>query len=211
MNYIPRRCLAAMVSFGLISAFAIAQGTPQVRADFEYSLRRFGADHDRVLLRQACERELTAEPNYPLAVFYLGVIDEADENWTAAEADFRRFLILEEDSDLSTKARAELKKLSEVIRKDSTPSGKLNRRYSQLLSVAQLLQKRGFAKEALLEVGEAAKLDPARWEAYAFASSIMASQGDMGEANHFLDLARTRAPASASEKLSRLSDAIRRK
>jgi protein TonB len=153
---------------------------------------------------------LAVEPNYALPIFYIGVLDEAEENWSAAEVDFRRFLALETNSDLSVKARRELEKLPGLIKQDSTPSGKLDRHYRQHLALADLLQKQGFAKEALLEAAEAARLAPKRWESYAVASAIMLSQGEVSQAKHFLELAKQRAPASDREKLAPLAARIQR-
>jgi tetratricopeptide (TPR) repeat protein len=199
-----------MLAFCLNVPVGFSQGQTSItHTAFEGSLSRFGLNHDRSALRNACDRALIAEPNYALPVFYLGVLDEADENWSAAEADFRRFLALEKDSDLTAKAQGELEKLPRLIKEDSSPSGKVNRQYRQHLAFAGLLQKQGFAKEAFLEAAEATKLAPERWEAYATASTILLSQKQFDQADHFLSMAKKRVPASEAAKLNRLETLIR--
>ena len=176
---------------------------------FDSALQRFGVDHDRNALREACNQASLTDSTFALPVFYLGILDEADENWSLALKDFNHFLVLSKDTELSVKARQELGKLPLLIKEDSTPSGKLDRQYRQHLGYAGLLQKKGFAKEAFLEAAQAAKLLPNRWEAYAVASSIMLSQHDLVGANHFLELARKNAPAAAIPKLTTLAEQIK--
>jgi hypothetical protein len=144
-----------------------------------------------------------------LPIFYLGVLDEADEKWMLAQRHFNQFLVIEKNSELSSKARLELKKLPLLIKEDSTPSGKLDRQYRQRLGYADLLQRRGFSKEAFLEAAEAAKLLPERWEAYAVASSIMLSQKQLAQAKHFLELASSHIPPDSTSKLSILEEQIK--
>jgi hypothetical protein len=136
--------------------------------------------------------------------FYLAVLDEADELWPAAIKDFQEFLTLDKDSTLSAKARRELEKLPLLIKEDSSPSGKLNREYRQHLGSADMLFKQGFAKEALLEASEAAKLLPRRWEAYAVASNLLLSQNDIAGAKHFFSLAQQNIPSDSASRLETL-------
>jgi hypothetical protein len=202
-------CMTVALVICLSAPVALSENPPSAtQKSFGESLRRFGIDHDRPSFRRACNRAAASEPRYALPVFYRGVLDEADEDWSAAELDFRGFLILEKNTDLSAKARRELDKLPGLIQEDSTPNGKLNRHYRQHLAFADLLQKQGFAKESLLEAGEAAQLAPSRWEAYAVASGIMLGQRQVGQANHFLEMARQRAPSSASPKIASLQAMI---
>lgn len=193
--------------------FAVCQSpqpiNPGARAKFDSALQRFEADHDRVALRKECAQALSADSTYALPIFYLGVLDEADEKWLPAQRHFNQFLLIERNSELSDKARQELKKLPLLIKEDSTPSGKLDRQYRQRLGYADLLQRRGFSKEAFLEAAEAAKLLPERWEAYAVAGSIMLSQKQLAQAKHFLELARSRIPADSTSKLSILEEQIK--
>jgi hypothetical protein len=182
---------------------------PGARAKFDSALQRFGVDHDRVALRKECAQVLSADSTYALPIFYLGVLDEADEKWLLAQRHFNQFLTIEKNSELSNNARQELKKLPLLIKEDSTPLGKLNRQYRQRLGYADLLQRRGFSKEAFLEAAEAAKLLPERWEAYAVASSIMLSQKQLPQAKHFLELASSHIPADSTSKLSILEEQIR--
>ena len=209
MKPIRFRWVSLMLAFCLTVPVGLSQGqTSNTRTTFEGSLSRFGLNHDRAALRNACDRALIAEPNYALPVFYMGVLDEADENWSAAEADFRRFLALEKDSDLAAKAQGELAKLPGLIKEDSSASGKVSRQYRQHLAFAALLQEQGFAKEAFLETAEATKLAPGRWEAYATASTIFLSQKQFDQAEHFLLMAKVRVPASEAPKLQRLESLI---
>lgn len=182
---------------------------PGARAKFDVALQRFEVDHDRVALRKECAQALSVDSTYALPIFYLGVLDEADEKWLLAQRHFNQFLTIEKNSELSNKARLELKKLPLLIKEDSTPSGKLDRQYRQHLGYADLLQRRGFSKEAFLDAAEAAKLLPERWEAYAVASSIMLSQKQIGQAKHFLELARSHIPADSTSKLSVLENQIK--
>ncbi len=179
------------------------------RAKFDSALQRFGADHDRVALRKECAQALAADSTYALPIFYLGVLDEADEKWLLGQRHFNQFLTIEKDSELSNQARQELKKLPLLIKEDSTPFGKRDRQYRQRLGYADLLQRRGFSKEAFLEAAEAARLLPERWEAYAVASGIMLSQKQLPQAKHFLELARTHVPPDSTGKLSVLEDQIK--
>jgi tetratricopeptide (TPR) repeat protein len=209
MNRFLLGCMTGALAICLSGPIALADNPPSAtQKSFGEALRKFGLDHNRLSLRQACDQASAAEPRYALPVFYRGVLDEADEDWSAAELDFRGFLVLENDTDLSAKARRELEKLPGLIREDSTPSGKLNRHYRQHLAYADFLQKRGFAKEALLEAGEAVQLAPARWEAYAVASAVLLSQHQVSQASHFLEMARQRTPSSANGKLTSLQAMI---
>jgi tetratricopeptide (TPR) repeat protein len=183
--------------------------SPDAHAKFESALQRFGIDHDRVALRKECTQTISADPTYALPIFYLGVLDEADEKWLLAQRHFNQFLSIEKDSELSNKGRQELKKLPLLIKEDSTPLGKLDRQYRQRLGYADLLQRRGFSKEAFLEAAEAVKLRPERWEAYAVASSIMLSQKLLAQASHFLELARSHLPPDSTGKLSVLEEQIK--
>lgn len=211
MKLIARMFLVgvALVCLSGLPAHAENPDSP-IHVSFNDSLRRFGLNHDRTAFRFACQRAVAAEPNYALPIFYLGVLAEADENWSEAQTQFQRFVALEKNTDLTVKAQHELQKLPGLIKQDSTPSGKLNREYREHLAFAAMLQKERFAKEALLESAAAAKLVPSRWEAYAVASSIMLSQGQVDQANHFLRLAKQHAPASATAKLDSLAAAIQR-
>ncbi len=192
-----------------LASVAPAQSDKSTTRDsFGRSVARFSIDHDRAALRSACNRALSAERSYALPRFYLGVLDEADENWSDAQKQFQLFIASEGQSVLSASARRELGKLPALMREDSTPSGKLNRRYRQHLEYASLLERKGFAKEALLETAEAAQLAPTRWEAYAIASSIMLAQHQTAHATHFLEIAEHYAPASAEGKLKPLATAI---
>lgn len=205
-------CLAGVITLCVNAPTTAHAEAPSsgVHGAFEDSLKRFGVNHDNAALRTACDHAVSADSNYALPQFYLGVLDEADENWPAAQKHFQEFLSLEGSSDLSASARRELAKLPTLIREDSTPSGKLDRRYRQDLGYANLLEKQGFAKEALLETAGAAKLAPSRWEAYAVASSILLGQHQFSQAQHFLDLAKQHAPTSANERLKVLGAEIKR-
>lgn len=196
--------------FYAAAGVAAGQADSASNTKFEGALRRFGVDHDRKALRDECNRASSADSRYALPIFYLGVLDEADEKWILAQRHFNQFLALEKDSDLSAQARKELKKLPFLIKEDLTLAGKRNRQYRQHLGYADLLQRRGFSREAFLEAAEASKLLPNRWEAYAVASSIMLSQHDLTEANHFLELASKNVPADSAQKLNSLSEQIKR-
>jgi hypothetical protein len=205
--------IIAIVLFGLgtmASSSAQEVGSSLSGDAFEIAVRRFGINHNRQEFRKACENAIANDASYPLPRLYLGILDEADEKWATAIKDLNEFLLLDEDSDLSTKARREVAKLSILIEEDSTPAGKLNRQYRQHLAAADLLFKQGFAREALLETGEASKLMPHRWEAYAVASNLMSSQNKLMDAKHFLTLAQQHIPASERHKLDLLSKQIER-
>lgn len=201
--------LATTASYSMAVA-ASGQSGAASEAKFDSALQRFGVNHDRKALREACKQASVSDAKFALPVFYLGVLDEADENWSLALQDFNRFLVLSKDAELSLKARQELIKLPLLIKEDLTPSGKLNRQYRQHLGYAGMLQKQGFGKEAFLEAAQAAKLLPKRWEAYAMASGIMSNQGDLKGATHFLELAITNIPASSMPKLNPLIEQIKR-
>jgi hypothetical protein len=193
-----------------------AQGAASGHADaaliskFDAALRQFGTDHDRQTLREECNRALAADSRFALPVFYLGVLAEADEDWTLALRHFNEFLALEKDSNFSAKALREIDKLPLLIKEDSTVAGKLDRQYRQHLGYADLLQRQGFAREAFLEAAEACKLQPNRWEAYAVASGILLSQHDFTGASHFLVLARMNVPDDSTQKLNGLTEEIKR-
>jgi hypothetical protein len=203
-----------LVVFFIVSAGFVPQAFGQVAATSietatENAIQRYGIDHDRERLRAACMKGIAAEPGYPQPYFYLGVLDEADENWPAAKNHFEVYLTRDSNSDMATLARRELIKLPKLIKEDSTESGRLDRQYRQHLGYAGLLQKQGFAKEAFLETAQAAKLLPDRWEAYAIASSILLSQHDLTGANHFLELARKNVPAETANTLNGLAGQIK--
>jgi hypothetical protein len=205
--------IIGVVSFGIgivVPSTAQTGSIPLSHGVFETAAQRFGTNHNREEFRRACETAIATDASYSLPRFYLGVLDEADEQWSAAMKDFNDFLLLEKDSDLSAKARREVAKLPILIDEDSTPVGKLNRQYRQHLAAADLLFKQGFAREALLEAGEASKLLPHRWEAYAVASNLMLSQHRLPDAKHFLALAQHYLPAGETHKLDSLTQQIDR-
>lgn len=200
----PRQTLALVICVGLCLQPAFAQTSGSVSpppSPFDRALARFVVDHDRTFLRKACNQALLADPKADVPLFYLAVLDEADENWKDALAHFNAFLASSSNSDLSHRARVEIAKLPRLIQEDSTPTGKVNREYRTHLAIAEMLFKRGFAREALLETGAASKLLPNRWEAYAAACSILLSQHDLAGANHFYVLAEKYVPQDAIGKL----------
>ena len=198
-------CLIAALSLSLATVSAQVS-LPQLA--FEKAVRKFGVDHDRIALREACTEAVATDSGFALPHFYLGLVDEADEKWQSAMVDFDQFLKLSHDTALSSKARRELTRLPALIKEDSTPAGKTNRQYAQHLQYAAMLEKEGFAKEALLEASEAEVLSPGRWEAYATASGILLSQHRTAEAGHFLELARKHIPPMDEAKLNGLTRAF---
>jgi hypothetical protein len=176
---------------------------------FADALRDFELHHNRANLRHSCEEVYRADPSFALALFYLGVLDEADENWAAAAVKFKAFIGLSKDEQLNEQAASELAKLPHLIKQDSDPHGKLMRRYGEKLRSAMLLDSQGFSKEAMLEVGEASQLVPDQWQAYAMASEILVRHHNAAKASEFLALAKDRSPASASKQIGALARAIK--
>jgi tetratricopeptide (TPR) repeat protein len=203
--------LSAAVLLGL-SAGATSAQTPaqaqrkKAREVFLLTSAQFLEDKDRSRAREGYLQAIRIDPTYPQPRYNLGVLAEADEDWTEAAKWFTEYLRLDNLSSYATKARAELGRVGRAQEQDSTPGGRRRRQYDEAVYRGRVLLRSGRPKEAVAEASAAAKIDDARWEAYALTADALSSQGLYVEAATFIQQAIERAPAAKRVGLQRVLD-----
>ncbi len=144
------------------------------------------------------------DPSYIPPHFYLGLLDEEQEDWEGAIASFDQICRLQPDSKECAAVRLETKRLT-GLRTDS-PEALRNFRYSRKISLANSALAAGLLKRAVFFASQASTIDDRRWEAYAIGAAALSKQKDFDEAAKFLGLARSRAPADVKSKLQAALD-----
>jgi tetratricopeptide (TPR) repeat protein len=158
----------------------------------------FVKDLDRQQARKDYRRVLQLDGRFAPAWFNLGVLAEADYDWTEAKADFEQYLAVAPEGAYSTRAA---KELSVIAERSKQPSPTPAQQYDAAVHRARTLLAAKFYKESIAEAATAQSLDDSRWEAYAIVSICMARQHQTHEAAKFLRLALDRAPAEARTKV----------
>jgi hypothetical protein len=153
---------------------------------------------------------LIADRTYAAAAFDLGVIAAIAEKWEDALAAFEEAARLD-PSVLGKDAGPAIERLRKICALESSPAGKLQRRYDEALYPAlQRLPKLqpAEAMEALAEVG---RIDPKRWEAPALMASINGKGQGYDVAARFLEIAVTNATdPQIKARLEKARDAAQR-
>jgi tetratricopeptide (TPR) repeat protein len=159
---------------------------------------QFVKDLDRQRARKDYRRVLLLDARYAPAWFNLGVLAEADYDWTEAKADFERYIAVAPEGTYSARAAREL---SVIAERSKQPSPTPAQQYDAAIHRARTLLAAKFYKESIAEAATAQSLDDSRWEAYAIVSICMARQHKIHEAAKFQTLALDRAPAEARDKV----------
>ena len=159
---------------------------------------RFVKDLDRERARKGYHRVLQLDGQYAPAWFNLGVLAEADYDWTEAKADFKQYLTVAPEGAYSKRAARELIVIAERTKQPRpTPA----QQYDAAIHQARTLLAAKFYKESIAAAADAQALDDSRWEAYAIVSICLARQHKIREAVQFQNLALDRAPAEAHDKV----------
>jgi tetratricopeptide (TPR) repeat protein len=202
MRYHSARLLLALP---LLMAVTGRAQEPKSAADgqLQAALNDFYHEGNRQHLGAACHQALersgaAIEPKY-----YLGVLAEADENWTEAERWFAEVAENDGTSIYGVRAKRELGKVVSLKKNDVTPEGKLRRKYEEAIASARLLERHGFPSEALTAAAQAEILDPSRWEAPAVAGAILLEQKQIDLAEQFLQRAQKLASAKDQPTIER--------
>lgn len=148
----------------------------------------------RAAARRGFLKAASQDASYPLPLYNLGVLAEADEDWDAAIRYFEQFRRLDTGSEFSLKAQRKIEYLGRVRDADATPEGRRRRLYEQALSEANTLANLGLVKEAVAVAGRAARLDDTRWEAYALIGNALSGRMLFADAAGFFRKAAERAP-----------------
>ena len=145
---------------------------------------------------------LTADPNSRTSRYALGMVAEADENWTEAIRWFQEVRSLSPtESKLATEAEQQIQICSENAKQDKQTDSKLDRRYNSMIARARFLVRFGLAKESVAEAAEALQLKPKGWEPYVITAEALALQAQYAKAGEQLELAIERAPDEKKEAL----------
>jgi tetratricopeptide (TPR) repeat protein len=155
-------------------------------------------DLDRQRARKDYRRVLQLDGRYAPAWFNLGVLAEADYDWTEAKADFKQYLTVAPEGAYSARATREL---SVIADRSKQPVPTPAQQYHAAIQRARTLLAAKFYKESIAEAAAAQSLDDSRWEAYAIVSICMARQHKIHEALKFQNLALDRAPVEARDKV----------
>jgi tetratricopeptide (TPR) repeat protein len=165
------------------------------------TVSEFSADHDTAKAAKGYRRALELDPKCLPAHLGLGVMLEAREDWANARKAFEQVVKIAPSTSLSAAAKLELKRIARIKNLASTPEGRKQRQYDDLLAQARMFVVAGELETAARKAGAAQKLDGGRWEAYAVAGEIAVKSGLIEDAFTFYDAATVRAPKESKAKL----------
>jgi tetratricopeptide (TPR) repeat protein len=171
--------------------------------EFRKTLATFLDDKDTKRAREGFLRAIVLDPTLSAPYFNLGIISESEEDWSGAAKWFATFLRLDPASNYAGRARGEITRIATIRRLVATPGGLTKTHYDDAIQRARLFLRSRMPKEAVAEAGEAVKMDPSRWEAYAVASSAFSQGGQQGKAKDFLAMAIERAPVDKKPQLKK--------
>jgi tetratricopeptide (TPR) repeat protein len=159
---------------------------------------QFVRDLDRQRARKNYRGVLQLDGLYAPAWFNLGVLAEADYDWTEAKGDFKQYLTIAPEGAYSTRAARELNVIAERSKQPvPTPA----QQYDAAIHLARTFLAAKFYKESIAEAAVAQSIDDSRWEAYAVVSICMARQHKIHEAVKFQTLALDRTPVEARDQV----------
>jgi tetratricopeptide (TPR) repeat protein len=174
------------------------------RATMRLALAHYTQDGEVGKAQEGLLEAIKDDPSYIAPHFYLGLLDEEQEDWEGAIASFDQICQLQPDSKVCAAVKLETKQLT-GLRTDS-PEALRNFRYSRKISLANSALAAGTLKRAVSFASQASSIDDSRWEAYAIGAAALSKQRDFDEAAKFLGLAMTRAPADVKPKLQEALD-----
>ena len=200
-----------LAGIGFVMVFAIrfqandrASGRELSIATMRIALMHYAHDSDVGKAQETLLEAIKDDPSYIAPHFYMGLLDEEQEDWEGAIASFDQICRIEPDSKQCAGIRLETKRLI-ALRTDS-PQVVRNFRYSRKVSLANSALQAGLLKRAVFFASQASSIDDSRWEAYAIGAAALAKQKDFDGAAKFLGLAMSRAPADAKIKLQAALD-----
>jgi tetratricopeptide (TPR) repeat protein len=200
-----------LAGIGFIVVFAIrfqandrSGGRELSRATTRIALAHYAHDADVGKAQEALLEAIRDDPSYIAPHFYMGLLDEEQEDWEGAIASFDQICRIEPDSKQCAGVRLETKRLT-ALRTDSHQAIQ-NFRYSRKVALANSALDAGLLKRAVFFASQASSIDDSRWEAYAIGAAALAKQKDFDGAAKFLGLAMSRSPADAKIKLQAASD-----
>jgi len=145
------------------------------------------------------------DTTYAPAWFNLGVLSEAEKNWSKAQVYFNQYLHLAPHGREADRAKQELQILVKYQDGSINLAAAKQAEYDSMIERARGFLAVNLFREAIAEAGRAQAADASRWEAYAVVSLCMAKQHKRDAAMRLEMLAVNRAPA---EKRDQVHDAL---
>lgn len=142
--------------------------------------------------------------------FNLGVLAEAEEQWSDAAKWFAEYLRHDSTSASASKARGELTVSRRRAAESQSPDVKRESDYDRHIELARRLLAAAMFDDARAEAARAHALKATGWEAYALASAAIAPSGRSAQALALLDSAIALAPPDAVPPLRASKDALLR-
>ena len=210
-----RSLTQATLTMLLVGVVAQGQGVPsaQRRRAME---RMTSAERSLIVERNpGAAREgfistIALDSSYAAPRFNLGLLAEAEGQWSEAERWFRAYLALDSTSEWANKAKRELQGLS---RKRASADDATRRagEYDSHIELGRRLVRSGMHADALREAQQARALETRRWEAYALAAASYQATGAIPVAMQLLDSAIARAPDTDVVRLQSMKAALGRR
>lgn len=164
------------------------------------ALVNFAADHDVGKAMASYTKALEQDPGYAPARFGLGVMLEAQGDWTGARSTFAQLEAVGKGGALVAAAKEERSRIDTAIKLEATQEGRRTRQYDSFISQARMLLAAGQPAAAAERVRAAQKLDESKWQAYAMAGEIALVSQRLPEAGRLFQAASARASEDALRK-----------
>ncbi len=175
------------------------------RQRFQAAMAQLQSDRDLKAAIKGFTEAYSADRTYAQAAFNLGVIAAIAEQWDTSLAALEGAARLD-PAGLGKLAAPSIERLRKVSALESTPQGKLQRRYDEALyPVLQKLPKLPPA-DAMQAVAEVGRIDPKRWEAPSILAGLNGNGHGYDVAAKFLEIAV--ANAADSRIKARLEKAL---
>jgi tetratricopeptide (TPR) repeat protein len=149
------------------------------------------------------------DPSYSRALFNLGVmcVKSVPERWDEALKFYREASQVEPNPDLATILAKEIPRVEAIVRLETTPEGRRQRRFD--LDLNDLIGTFNDPAVAVLAAAKLIAFDPGRWEGPAAAGILQAALGHYNESVASLDAAARLAPTEVRAKLASAAELAR--
>lgn len=178
---------------------APAQALEPARRLYTQTLAAFILDRDRAKAGRGFLQVTRLDPQFAPAWFNLGVLAEADRNWSQARTGFTVYLRLAPAGPDAARAEEQLHIVAAHEHAVADDAATRAAEYDGMIQRARALLAAKLFRSAIAEAARAQRTDPARWEAYAVVALCMGRQHKEAEAAKFETLAVSHASTDKRE------------